>query len=232
MVGETYQANSQLAYNAGPGYNLATGLGSLNVYNLVKEWNVGSGGAADFVISSNPAALTVTTAGGTGDTVLTVVAVNGFNDTVTFSPASCSGLPTGATCAFSASPVNAGGKTTLTITTSAAAATPPSVRPLGFGCWTTGTFRIARLHIRDRNYFANHPRQESPLEHRRSLRRVSDDGRHRGMWRRRRRRRGGGGGGGGGGGTTPAIEPVAVTITGTSTTGQVAHTTTVMLTAE
>src|SRR5277367_5631024 len=44
VVGETYQANNQLAYNAGPGYNLATGLGSLNAYNLVKEWNVGSGG--------------------------------------------------------------------------------------------------------------------------------------------------------------------------------------------
>jgi hypothetical protein len=43
---------------------------------------------------------------------------------------------------------------------------------------------------------------------------------------------GGGGGGGGGGTTVPAVEPVSVTITGTSTTGKVSHTTSVMLTAE
>src|SRR5208282_2546941 len=106
-IGETYEANNQtLAYNAGPGYNLATGLGSLNVASLVNEWNVGSGGA-DFVISSNPAAVTVTTAGGMGNAVLTIVPVNGFSDTVAFSPSSCTGLPTGATCSFTTSPVSA-----------------------------------------------------------------------------------------------------------------------------
>lgn len=229
VVGETYQANNLLAYNAGPGYNLATGLGSLNVYNLVKEWNVGSGGAADFVISSNPAAVTVTTTGGTGHTVLTVVAVNGFDDTVTFSPSSCSGLPSGATCSFSASPVNAGGTTTLTITTAAAAATPPAVRPLGVGRWTTGTFAslgcafalaILLLITRGKNRRWSAAAAACAV----FLMAVGIAACGGGG-------SGSGGGGGGGGGNT-VVEPVAVTITGTSTAGQVAHTTTVLLTAE
>jgi hypothetical protein len=138
VVGETYQPNNQLAYNAGPGYNLATGLGSLNVASLVNEWNVGSGGAADFVLSADPAAITVSTAGGSGNTVLSVVAVNGFNDTVNFSSTSCSGLPAGATCSFSVSPVSAGGTTTVMITTGATAAAPPSLRPLSSGRWNVG----------------------------------------------------------------------------------------------
>src|SRR5580658_10043440 len=228
-IGETFQSNSTLAYNAGPGYNLATGLGSLNVYNLVKEWNVGTGGAADFVISSSPAAVTVTTAGGTGSAVLTVVAVNGFTDTVAFSPSSCSGLPTGAACSFSASPVNAGGTTMLTITTAAAATAPPSIRPpSGFGRWTTGTFAslgcafaiaIILLITRAKN------RRWSTAACAVFLMAVGIAACGGGGTSS-------GGGGGGGGGTTPAVEPVAVTITGTSTTGQVAHTTTVMLTSE
>jgi subtilase family serine protease len=229
-VGETFQANNTLAYNAGPGYNLATGLGSLNVYNLVKEWNVGSGGAADFVISSSPAAVTVTTAGGTGSTALSVVAVNGFTDTVAFSPSSCSGLPTGATCSFSASPVNAGGTTTLTITTAAAATAPPSIRPLGLGRWTQGTFAslacvfaiaIILLIMRGKNRRWSTAAACSVFLMAVGIAACGGGGSSTS-----------GGGGGGGGGTTTVVEPVAVTITGTSTTGQVAHTTTVMLTAE
>ncbi|MGB7750835.1 MAG: S53 family peptidase, partial [Candidatus Acidiferrales bacterium] len=69
VIAETTQANGTLGYNAGAGYNLATGLGSLNVASLVNQWNVGSGGAADFVLSAEPAAITVSTAGGSGNTV-------------------------------------------------------------------------------------------------------------------------------------------------------------------
>jgi subtilase family serine protease len=230
-VGETYQANQTLAYNAGPGYNLATGLGSLDVYNLVKEWNVGSGGAADFVISSNPAAVTVTTGGGSGNTVLTVVAVNGFNDTVAFSASSCSGLPTGATCSFSTSPVSANGTTTLTIKTAAAAAAPPAVRPLGSGRWTRGTFAslacafaIAIIFLGTCGKNRRCSTAAACAVFLLSVGIAACGGGGGGG--------GSGGGGGGGGGGTTVVEPVAVTITGTSTTGQVAHTTTVMLTAE
>ena len=230
VVGETYQTNNTLAYNAGAGYNLATGLGSLNVNNLVKEWNVGTGGAADFVISSSPAAVTVTTAGGTGSTVLTVVAVNGFSDTVAFSPSSCSSLPTGATCSFSTSPVNAAGTTTLTITTAAAAAAPPAVRPLGSGRLTIGTFASLACAFAFAIIFlftrAKNRRWSTAAACAVFLMAIGIAACGGGS------SSSGGGGGGGGGGTTTVVEPVAVTITGTSTTGQVAHTTTVMLTAE
>src|SRR5579863_3432312 len=217
------------AYTAQAGYNFATGLGSINVYNLVKEWSVGSGGAADFVISASPAAVNIASAGASGTTQLTIVPVNNFTDTVTFSASSCSGLPSGATCSFSSSPVSANGTTTLTIQTSASGAVPPSIRPDTFGTWRApGVLALGVLLTIAALLF---------------------------MVRRGNRRWGAaaaacvifavvlGIAGCGGGSSTPppppppppggsAVVPTAVTITGTSTTGQVSHTTTVMLTVQ
>jgi subtilase family serine protease len=229
VIAETTQANGTPGYNAGAGYNLATGLGSLNVASLVNEWNVGSGGAADFVISSSPAAVTVSTAGGTGSTVLTVLAVNGFSDTVNFSSSSCSGLPTGATCSFTTSPVSANGTTTLMFTTSGAGATPRAVRPLSAGRWSSNTmasfvcgFAIAiiLLIIRAKNRRWSTAAACTVFLLSVGIAACGGSGSSSG------------GGGGGGGGTATVVEPVAVTITGTSTTGKVSHTATVLLTAE
>ena len=231
VIAETTQANGTPGYNAGAGYNLATGLGSLNVASLVNQWNVGSGGA-DFVLSAEPAAMTVSTAGGSGNTVLTVVAVNGFSDTVNFSSASCTGLPAGATCSFGTSQVGASSTTTLTIMTSAMAAAPPAVRPQGFGRWTGGAFAslacvfaivIILLVSRGKNR-----RWSTAAACVVFLMAVGVAACGSGS----SSSSGGGGGGGGGGTTVPAVEPVSVTITGTSTTGKVSHTTSVMLTAE
>ncbi len=102
------------AYNAASGYNMATGLGSLNVYNLVTEWNVNLSG--DFVLAATPAA--VTTSGGNGTTTLTVTAVGSFTSTVNFTSSSCT-FPsnvTGASCSFSQPAVTPGNQTTVTIT--------------------------------------------------------------------------------------------------------------------
>ena len=232
-IAETTQANGALGYNAGAGYNLATGLGSLNVASLVNQWNVGSGGAADFVLSAEPAAITVSTAGGSGSTVLSVLAVNGFSDTVNFSSASCTGLPAGATCSFSASPVSAGSTTTLMITTGATATAPPATRPLGSGRWTTGTFAslacvlalaIILLVTRGKNRRWSTAAACAVFLLSVGIAACGGSGSSSS---------GGGGSGGGGGGTTAVVvEPVAVTITGTSTTGKVVHTTSVQLTAE
>ena len=223
----TTEANGSPAYQAAAGYNLATGLGSLNVFNLVKEWNVGSGGAADFVISASPAAVNVAAAGQTGTTTLTIVPVNGFSDTVSFSASSCAGLPTGATCSFSSSPVSASGTTTLTIQTAAAAAVPPVAQPNEPGAWRApgivaldGVLSIAiflfALRGRNRRWgvaaaciiFAaflgiagcsSSPSSNPPP--------PPPPG-------------------------PAAVVPVAVTITGTSTAGQVSHSTTIMLTVQ
>jgi hypothetical protein len=79
-------------YNAGTGFDLATGLGSVNVTNLVNDF--ASVGPSFYLSSGNPA-VTVTSPGLSGNFTVTAIAVNGFTGTVTFS---CSGLPAGATC--------------------------------------------------------------------------------------------------------------------------------------
>ena len=109
------------------------------------------------------------------------------------------------------------------------AVAPPSVRPLGFGRWTPGTFAslacafafvIILLVTRGKNR-----RWSTAAACAVFLLSVGIAA------------CGGGsssssGGGGGGGTTTTVVEPVSVTITGSSTAGKVAHTTSVMLTAE
>jgi len=79
-------------YNAGTGYNLATGLGSVNVTNLTKSWG------PTFSISSSNPAVTVASAGASGNFSVTVTSVNGFTGSVSLA---CSGLPSGDTCTFS-----------------------------------------------------------------------------------------------------------------------------------
>jgi subtilase family serine protease len=104
-------------YNAGTGYNLATGLGSLNVTNLTNSW-----GPTFYISSTNPA-VTVSSAGGSGNLTVTVNGVNGFAGNVTLA---CSGLPSGDTCTFNPStPVSLSGTTTsasVTVTVQTASA--------------------------------------------------------------------------------------------------------------
>jgi len=72
--------NGTLGYSAGPGYDLATGLGSLDAARFVAEWN--SGTASTTTLSANPAIV------GTTDTVQLTAAVSGAgaipSGTVTF----------------------------------------------------------------------------------------------------------------------------------------------------
>jgi uncharacterized repeat protein (TIGR01451 family) len=46
--------SSTLAYQTAPGYDLATGLGSVNVYNLVMEWNTAATFASTTSLSASP----------------------------------------------------------------------------------------------------------------------------------------------------------------------------------
>ena len=57
-----------IGYNAGPGYDLATGLGSVDAYNLVTQWNGSSSGttATTTSVTANPSSITVS-----GSTTLT-----------------------------------------------------------------------------------------------------------------------------------------------------------------
>ncbi len=102
-------ASGVLGYNAGPGFDLASGLGSLNV-------NAFAGALAsppDFSASTPTTSLSFFT--GQSDTAtITVTPINNFNGSVSFG---CSAL-TGVTCSFSPTTVTGAGTTTVTIQTS------------------------------------------------------------------------------------------------------------------
>jgi subtilase family serine protease len=78
---------TSIGFSAGAGYDETTGLGSLNVANLIFAW-MGVAPSADFSITG--ANSTVAAPGGTGTSTVTVTAMNGFTGTVnlTCSPSS------------------------------------------------------------------------------------------------------------------------------------------------
>jgi len=128
-------------FNAGTAYDLATGLGSINVCNLANNFAMTNpGGAADFALSNCVAIVSVPSAGGSGTLNLTVTAINGFTGTFNFTSSSCTGLPTGASCSFNPASVtldatHQSASTVVTITTTASV--PPGIgaRPNGSARW-------------------------------------------------------------------------------------------------
>lgn len=104
-------------FNAGTGYDLATGLGSVDAEQLVLHWS-DAGTAPSLSIAAAVSSLSVPAAG--NNTIgITTAASNGFNGAVTFS---ASQLPTGVTAAFTPGSLAApgSGTTTLKLTASAA----------------------------------------------------------------------------------------------------------------
>ena len=184
-IGETFQANNMLAYNAGPGYNLATGLGSLNVYNLVKEWNVGTAGADGFRNFLEPRSSHCRHRGRCrhhsvdrrrGERLQRHCRVQPLE---LLRPADRRHVQLQRLARKRGRHDDAHhhhGRCSHCSASSSAARFRPLDDRHG---------RIARRRIRDRNYFAHQLRQEPSLGHCRSLRRVSADGRHRSVWRRR-----------------------------------------------
>jgi subtilase family serine protease len=111
-------------YNAGTGYDLATGLGTVNAANLVaasSAWaNTTSGN--DFTISAG-VPTSVSSPGGTATVVITVNADGGFSGNVTFA---CSDLPSLTTCSGPA--VSGHGTSTIMFQTTAATSSVPAAR--------------------------------------------------------------------------------------------------------
>ena len=114
-------------YSADTGYDQATGLGSINVANL-------AGSLPYLSLSASPTTVTVPSPGSSGTTTITFTGNNGFAATI--GGLACSGLPAGASCAFtengaavSSVSVSSGSPTasvTLTVNTTAAGAAPPA----------------------------------------------------------------------------------------------------------
>lgn len=119
-------------FSAGAGYDLATGLGSVNTFNLVNAptvWNTGtSTHGVDFTLSANAPTVPVANPGAQGTVGMIVNAEGGFTGTVTFT---CSALPSLVTC--SGSPIIGSGTSTITFTTTAASRMLPTSGPNHIG---------------------------------------------------------------------------------------------------
>jgi subtilase family serine protease len=107
--------DGSLGYSAGTGYDLVTGLGSIDAFNLAADWQNTDPESPDFQLSVNPASLTVKR-NASATTTLTVAALNSFTGTVTLS---CSVPFTFASsdCAISPSTISTSGTATVTIGT-------------------------------------------------------------------------------------------------------------------
>jgi subtilase family serine protease len=125
-------------YAAGTGYDLATGLGSIDASNLVLNFG------PNFYLSSSSPAVTISSPGASGTMNVTAYSVNGYTGTVNLA---CSGLPSGASCSFSPSTVSFTSSTTsvpvtVTVNTSSSSLTSPNHR-LERGPWTMlGVFAL------------------------------------------------------------------------------------------
>jgi subtilase family serine protease len=123
-------------YSAGAGYDLATGLGSINVANLI-------GGTPYLSLAASPATVTIPSPGQTGTTTVTFTAKNGFAGTV--NNLACSGQPSGASCSFAQNGSSVSSLTfsnatttasvTLTVSTTASSVVPPAVKFIGPSRW-------------------------------------------------------------------------------------------------
>ena len=123
-------------YDAGAGYDLATGLGSVNAFNLVNAsgWT-NTSTAPDFTLSSTNPRVAVSSPGGSGTMILTVTSINGFGGTFNLTAGSCSAMPTGASCNFSPGFVTVSQATptaavTLTVITTAPSMSIPVRLPI------------------------------------------------------------------------------------------------------
>jgi hypothetical protein len=72
---------------------------------------------ADFKLSASASNLTIASPGGSGTLTLSVAGQTGYNGTIAFSSASCSGLPAESSCSFNPASVAGSGNTLLTVST-------------------------------------------------------------------------------------------------------------------
>jgi hypothetical protein len=103
------------AFGTTTGWDFATGIGTLNATNLVNHWPAS---VPNFALSASPSSLSITQAGPSGTTTITVTPQNAFSGTVNLS---ASGLPTGVTASFD--PTSTTTTSTLTLSANSTAAT-------------------------------------------------------------------------------------------------------------
>jgi subtilase family serine protease len=110
------------------GYNLVAGLGSVDANSLGVAWKATL--APDFGLTAGALTPTPVSAGQSASSTLTITPVTGSTGMViNFSPSSCTGLPTGATCSFNPASVTFTG--TNSPTTTVTISTQPNMAPSG-----------------------------------------------------------------------------------------------------
>jgi subtilase family serine protease len=124
---------AQYGFSAGPGYDLVTGLGSIDAAVLVNNWNSGNPTVADFTMFGN--VVGIAAPGASGSSTINVDARNGYSGIITFTCTAPTSAKIG--CTVSGSPLTLGGGTTSgTVTVSistAAAGLAPGTAPLWLG---------------------------------------------------------------------------------------------------
>jgi len=125
---------AQYGFSAGPGYDLVTGLGSIDAAALVNNWSSANPTTPDFSMFGDTVAISA--AGGSGTSTITVDGRNGYSGTITFTCAASS-LTAKIGCTVSGGPITLSsgtpsGTVTLSVTTAAAALAPGSA-PLWLG---------------------------------------------------------------------------------------------------
>ena len=127
-------------YGAGPGFDMVTGLGSVDAAQLVNHWQEGSS-LANFQVATVAPSASVLPAGST-TAVFTVKTNNGFASAIQFS---ATGLPAGVTSTFAPASLSTSGSTTLTLAASASAT--PGVYAVNVVATSGGTSRSVPLSL-------------------------------------------------------------------------------------
>ncbi|HVZ16337.1 MAG TPA: S53 family peptidase, partial [Terriglobales bacterium] len=128
-----------IGYSAGPGYDQATGLGSVYAYNLVTSWDAKAVPIPDFGVAFFNSTLSV--ARGSNATIPVIVrGLNGFSSAVNLS---CTTSLSGVTCSVNPGSVTPDGTATVTITASSSAALHGPASRTPFAPWWMSTIGVA-----------------------------------------------------------------------------------------
>jgi hypothetical protein len=114
-----------IGFSAGTGYDQVTGLGALDVFNLVTNWP-GFSSSPTFALGASPLSFTIASAGQSGSASVSLSAMNGYSGTVALTCSVPSTASAKVSCTLSPSSVSLGSmngnSASATITVNALAA--------------------------------------------------------------------------------------------------------------
>ena len=148
-------AAGTFGFDTTAGYDLVTGLGSVDANALAVAWKASLGPPQDFTFTVTTALTpSSVSAGQTAVATLTIAPVNNSTQSFTFTASSCSGLPAGASCSFSPASFSLDGTDSqtvnLTISTAANMALPSGAQTItvtGTASGSGGTSHTATVSL-------------------------------------------------------------------------------------